>query len=171
MRSLLTCLGIIIGVAAVIAMMEIGQGSSDAIQRTIAKLGANVVQIDPDDSASAGVSTGSGGKVTLTPADCDAIAQEREDSHRAAPNVDCRRPVIFGNRNWYPRNVLGTTADFLLVRDWPIQEGASFTDDDLRAAAVVCLIGQTPARRLFDDESPVGKEVVINGVCIKYWAF
>src|SRR6202043_4040922 len=86
MRSLLTCLGIIIGVAAVIAMMEIGQGSSDAIQKTIAKLGANVVQIDPDDSAPAGVSTGSGGQVPLTPADCEAIAHECDGVHWAAPS-------------------------------------------------------------------------------------
>jgi ABC-type antimicrobial peptide transport system permease subunit len=167
MRSLLTCLGIIIGVAAVIAMMEIGQGSSDAIRKTIAKLGANVVQIDPDDSAYAGVSTGSGGKVTLTPDDCEAIARECEGVRWAAPSVDCRKQVINGNRNWYPRNILGTTTDFLLVRDWPVQEGESFTDDDVRAAAAVCLIGQTPAHRLFDDESPVGKEVVINGVRVK----
>jgi ABC-type antimicrobial peptide transport system permease subunit len=167
MRSLLTCLGIIIGVAAVIAMMEIGQGSSDAIQKTIAKLGANVIQVDPDDSASAGVSTGSGGKVTLTPDDCEAIAHECGGVRWAAPSVDCRRQIIYGNRNWYPRNILGTTADFLRVRDWPIQEGAVFTDDDLRAAAAVCLIGQTPAKRLFDDESPVGKEVMINGVTVK----
>jgi ABC-type antimicrobial peptide transport system permease subunit len=167
MRSLLTCLGIIIGVAAVIAMMEIGQGSSDAIQKTIAKLGANVVQIDPDDSASAGVSTGSGGKVTLTPADCEAIARECDGVRWAAPSVDCRRQVANGNRNWYPRNILGTTPDFLLVRDWPIQEGMSFTDDDVRAATAVCLMGQTPAHRLFDDESPVGKEVMINGVRVK----
>ena len=167
LRSVLTCLGIVIGVAAVIAMMEIGQGSSDAIQKTIAKLGANVVQIDPDSSASAGVSTGSGGKVTLTPADCDAIAKQCDGVRWAAPSVDCRRQVISGNRNWYPRNILGTTPDFLLIRDWVIQEGASFTDDDVRAAAAVCLIGQTPARRLFDDESPIGREVIISGVRVK----
>src|SRR5579872_6471599 len=117
MRSVLTCLGIIIGVAAVIAMVEIGQGSSNAIQQTIAKLGANVVQIDPDDSASSGVSTGSGGRVTLTPDDCDEIARDCDGIRWAAPSVDCRRQVIYGNHNWYPRNILGTTPDFLFVRD------------------------------------------------------
>src|SRR5438067_7696116 len=76
MRSLLTCLGIIIGIAAVIAMMEIGQGCTSSIQQTIASLGANVIQIDPNESVIAGISSGSGGRVTLTPQDADAIRQE-----------------------------------------------------------------------------------------------
>src|SRR5215472_764103 len=95
MRSILTCLGIVIGVAAVIAMMEIGQGSANAIQQTIAKLGANVVQVDPNDAAFAGVSTGSGGRVTLTPDDATAIARECDGVRWAAPSVDCRRQVIY----------------------------------------------------------------------------
>ena len=78
MRSVLTCLGIIIGIAAVIAMTEIGQGSSYAIQQSIASLGANVIQIDPSDSTVGGVSSGAGGKATLTPDDCDAIRRECE---------------------------------------------------------------------------------------------
>ena len=167
MRSILTCLGIVIGVAAVIAMMEIGQGSANAIQQTIAKLGANVVQVDPNDAAFAGVSTGGGGRVTLTPDDALAIARECDGVRWAAPSVDCRKQVIYGNHNWYPRNILGTTPDFIRVRDWPLQEGTTFTDDDVRDANAVCLIGQTPAHRLFDDESPVGKEVLINGVRVK----
>jgi ABC-type antimicrobial peptide transport system permease subunit len=167
MRSILTCLGIVIGVAAVIAMMEIGQGSANAIQQTIAKLGANVVQVDPNDAAFAGVSTGSGGRVTLTPDDALAIGRECDGVRWVAPSIDCRRQVIYGNRNWYPRNILGTTPDFLKVRDWPLQEGEPFTDDDVRGVKAVCLMGQTPAHRLFEDESPVGKEVIINGVRVK----
>ena len=88
MRSLLTCLGIIIGIAAVIAMMEIGQGSSFTIQQTIAKMGANVIQLDPDASNIGGVSTGAGGKATLTPEDCDAINHECDAVRWAAPSVD-----------------------------------------------------------------------------------
>src|SRR5881397_1394448 len=76
MRSALTCVGISIGIAAVIAMVEIGQGSSQAIEQTIAKIGANVVQIDPSDSVKAGVSSGQGAGMNLTPADCDAIRKE-----------------------------------------------------------------------------------------------
>src|SRR5215470_9653925 len=85
MRSALTCLGIIIGIGAVIAMVEIGQGSARAIEETIASLGASVVQIDPSDAVKAGISTGSGGKVTLTTADCDAIRRECSAVRWAAP--------------------------------------------------------------------------------------
>ncbi len=167
MRSILTCLGIIIGVAAVIAMMEIGQGSANAISETISKLGANVVQIDPNDIAPSGISSGGGGRVTLTPEDCEAITRECEGIRWAAPSVDSHRLVVNGNHNWFPRDILGTTPDFLFIRDWPLDEGDCFTEDDVRGASAVCVMGQTPAHRLFEDESPVGKEVIINGVRVK----
>ena len=87
MRSLLTCLGIIIGIAAVIAMMEIGEGSSSAIQSTISKMGANMLMIVPGQTQSAGVSFGNGTRVTLTPSDCKAIADDCPAVKAAAPNV------------------------------------------------------------------------------------
>src|ERR1700722_4377806 len=90
MRSVLTCLGIIIGIGAVIAMVEIGQGSSDAVARTIASLGANVIQIDPSDTSTAGVSTGAGGRATLRPDDFEAIARECGPIRAAAPSGDRR---------------------------------------------------------------------------------
>ena len=164
MRSMLTCLGIIIGIAAVIAMMEIGQGSSYDIKRSIASLGANVIQIDPSASSVAGISTGAGGRPTLTPADCDAIRRECSQIRYAAPSVDCRVQVVYGTHNWAPRNVLGTTPDFLLVREWDLEDGEPFTDDDVRRAACVCLIGKTTAKALFQDASPVGKDVRIKNV-------
>jgi ABC-type antimicrobial peptide transport system permease subunit len=167
-RSILTCLGIVIGIAAVMAISEIGQGSSDVIARTIATLGVSVIQIDPSASSIGGVSTGGGGKVTLTPADCDAILKSCASVRWAAPSVDCRLQVIYENRNWSPRNILGTTPDFLLVREWTkFQGGEPFTADDVRRAACVCLIGQTPARELFGKESPVGKELRIKNVRLK----
>ena len=168
MRSLLTCLGIIIGVASVIAMMEIGQGSSHAIQDSIAKLGANVVQIDPDWTAFQGVSTGTGGAVTLTPEDANSLRRDCPAVRWVAPSVDGRRQVIYGDKNWYPRNILGTTPEYILIRNWPVIEGRNITDDDVRSSAAVCLIGQSTMKRLFDpDESPLNKELLINGVRVK----
>ena len=168
MRSVLTCLGIIIGIGAVIAMVEIGQGSAHAIAHTIETLGAGVVQIDPSDAVKAGISTGSGGRVTLTPADCDAIRRECSAVRWAAPSVDSHMQVICGNRNWSPRNILGTTPDFLLIRNWEdLAQGMPFTEEDVRTAACVCLIGQTPARALFGEESPIGKEVRVKSLRMK----
>src|SRR5437764_2537427 len=103
MRSALTTLGIIIGVAAVIAMMEIGKGSSSAIQQTIASMGANNLLIMPGTASSAGVSFGSGSIITLTPQDAEAILREcRPAVGAVAPVVRARTQVVYGNRNWVP---------------------------------------------------------------------
>ncbi len=164
MRSVLTILGIIIGVAAVIAMMEIGQGSSYSVEQTIASLGANVIQIDPDESVVSGVSSGGGGRVTLTPEDADAMRRECSAVQCVAPSVDCWAQVVYGNRNWHPNNVLGTSPDFLTVRKWELAAGHPFTFDDVRGAAGVCLIGQTVLRQLFGDEPPLGKEIRVRNI-------
>jgi ABC-type antimicrobial peptide transport system permease subunit len=168
MRSLLTCMGIVIGIAAVIALMEVGQGTSETVRQTIASLGVNFIQVEAGASSSSGVHSGAGTCLTLTPQDSEAIVRECSAVRWAAPGVDCRMQVIYGNRNWQPWKILGTTPEYLLVRNWTeLEEGEPFTDSDVRSGARVCLMGQTPARELFGDESPVGKEVRVRGVLLK----
>ena len=115
MRAALTALGIIIGVAAVIIMMEIGKGSSAAIQRTIANMGANNLLILPGTAASGGVSFGAGSVMTLTPQDSEAILKECPAVLSAAPVVRARTQVVYGSRNWVPMYIYGTTPEFLAV--------------------------------------------------------
>jgi ABC-type antimicrobial peptide transport system permease subunit len=168
MRALLTTLGIVIGVGAVIAMMEIGAGSSAAIQKTIATMGANVLLVLPGTAASGGVSFGSGSVTTLTPEDGEAILRDSPSVRNVAPVVRARTQVVYGNRNWVPQQMIGTTAEFLDIRDWAnLAEGDAFTDRDVLNANKVCLIGQTLARELFQGEPPVGKEIRVKNVTFR----
>ena len=168
MRALLTTLGIVIGVGAVIAMMEIGAGSSAAIQKTIATMGANVLLIVPGTAASGGVSFGAGSVTTLTPEDGEAILRDSPAVSSIAPIVRARTQVVYGNRNWVPQQMIGTTAEFLDIRDWSnLAEGDAFTERDVLNANKVCLIGQTLARELFQGEPPVGKEIRVKNVTFR----
>ena len=168
MRSALTTLGIIIGVAAVIAMMEIGNGSSSAIQKTIASMGADIVLVMPGTAASGGVSFGAGSVTTLTPEDGDAILRECPAARAMAPITRARTQVVYGNRNWVPFSIYGTTPSYLDVRDWrDLAEGDIFTDQDVRNAGKVCLLGQTLVRELFQGTSPIGHEVRVKNVAFK----
>ncbi len=168
MRSALTALGVIIGVGAVIAMMEIGQGSKAALQRTIASMGANTLMVQSGAAASGGVSFGSGSVLTLTPQDAEEIGRQCPAIEQVAPIVRARAQVIHGNRNWVPMEINGTTPSYLAVRDWEeLEEGEMFTDRDVRNHSKVCVIGQTLKRELFEDESPLGKEVRIQNVSFR----
>ncbi|MFZ2448156.1 MAG: ABC transporter permease [Syntrophobacteraceae bacterium] len=167
LRAALTTLGIIIGVAAVIAMMEIGHGSSNAIQKTIASMGANNLAVLPGTASSGGVSFGSGSVMTLTPEDGEAIVAECPSVRAAAPIVRARTQVVYGNRNWVPTFIQGTTPNYLDVREWGLEEGEMFTDRDVRNASKVVILGQRLVRELFQGEDPIGKEVRVRNVSFK----
>lgn len=168
LRSALTTLGIVIGVAAVIAMMEIGQGSKQAVQQTIASMGANNLLIQPGAASSGGVTFGFGSVLTLTPDDALEVARQCPAVTQVAPIVRARSQVVYGNRNWVPLYIYGTAPSFLEVRDWEeLTEGTTFTEQDVRGANKVCLIGQTLLRELFQGESPLGHEIRIQNVSFK----
>jgi macrolide transport system ATP-binding/permease protein len=167
MRAALTALGIIIGVAAVIAMMEIGRGSSSSIQRAIANMGANSILVIPGTATSGGVSHGGGSVMTLTPEDSEAVAAGCPAVRATAPVVRARTQVIYANRNWVPVFIYGTTPDFLSIREWGLAAGDAFTDRDVRNASKVCLLGQRLVRELFQGEDPLGKEVRVQNVTFR----
>jgi macrolide transport system ATP-binding/permease protein len=163
-RAALTALGIIIGVAAVIAMMEIGKGSAASIQATMASMGANSLLILPGNASSGGVSYGGGSNTTLTPQDAEAVLRECPTVRAVAPTVRARTQVVYQNKNWVPSYIYGTTPSFLDVREWNLSSGVPFTDRDVRNANKICILGQTLVRELFQNESPIGKEVRLNNV-------
>lgn len=168
MRSALTTLGIVIGVGAVISMTEIGQGSSAAVQKTIASMGANNLLVMPGTASTGGVSFGSGSVITLTPQDADAIDRECPSVNCVAIVVRARTQLTFGNRNYVPLYIYGTTPTFLDVREWTdLEEGEPFSDADVRNGTRVCVIGQTIKRELFDNISPVGKDLRLQNVGFK----
>ena len=168
MRAMLTTLGIVIGVGAVIAMMEIGAGSSSSLKKTIASMGANVLVIRPGTASSGGISFGGGTTTTLTPEDSQAILRECPAIHNAAPMVRARTQVVYGNRNWVPNTMYGTTPAYLDVQDWNIlAEGEPFSERDVFNSNRVCLLGQTLVRELFEGVSPVGKEIRIKNIAFR----
>ena len=168
MRTMLTTLGIVIGVAAVITMMEIGKGATIAIQRTMASMGANTLVILPGAANTGGINYGVGSMMTLTPQDADAIIKECPAVGSVAPIVRARTQLVYGNRNWVPTYIYGTTPSFLQVRDWTdMDEGEAFTEHDVLNSSKVCIVGQTIVRELFGGQSPIGKEVRVRNVAFK----
>jgi ABC-type antimicrobial peptide transport system permease subunit len=167
MRSALTCVGIVIGIAAVIAMMEIGNGIAELNQRAIASLGANALMVQPGAAASGGLSFGGGSTLTLTPQDCDAILREVSSVRAAAPQVGTNGQLVYGHNNWVPMQITGTTPQYLDVREWPLDSGECFTDPDVRNSSKVVLIGQTIVQKLFAGENPIGQELRLANVSLR----
>ncbi|WP_428305124.1 ABC transporter permease [Lacipirellula sp.] len=168
MRSALTALGVIIGVGAVIAMVEISQGSRTSLMATMSTMGANNIMVRSGAAASGGISFGSGTLLTLTPGDAEEIGRDATAIAAAAPVVQIQGQVVYGNRNWIPMSVYGTTPNYLQIRDWEqMQEGEMFSDRDVRNANKVCVIGTTLVKELFDGQSPIGEDIRVKNVSLR----
>lgn len=166
MRSFLTMLGIIIGVAAVIAMLAIGQGAQFSVEQQISALGTNVLIILPGAQQSAGVHMGAGSVTTLTEEDALAIQRECPSVALVSPGTRAGGQVIAGNLNW-ATGIEGTGPDYLEIRKWTVEYGDFYTDQDIKSASKVCVLGKTVADNLFPEQSPVGQNVRIRNVPFK----
>ncbi len=164
LRSFLTMLGIIIGVAAVIAMLAIGQGASDAVKEQIASLGTNVVIVFPFASSQGVVRFQAGATSRLTESDAVAIQAQCPAVKYITPAVRVVAQVIAGTQNWQTQ-IMGVYPDFEQIRNWPVQAGSWYTTSDERTAQKVCVIGQTVATNLFGPGAmPVGATVQIRNI-------
>ena len=163
MRSALTMLGIVIGVGAVIAMLAVGTGARQRISEQISSIGSNLIMVLSGASSAGGIRMGAGTQPTLSLGDSDAIQKEASSVQEVAPILGGVAQVVYGNQNW-STGVTGTSPSMLKVRDWNLSAGRPFTDDDVKSAAKVCLIGQTIVDNLFGSIDPVGQVIRIKKI-------
>ncbi|MEO6844872.1 MAG: ABC transporter permease [Ginsengibacter sp.] len=167
LRALLTMLGIIIGVAAVIAMVAIGQGSKQSIQSQLSSMGSNMITVLPFSNVTVGgggARVASTGLQTLTLKDIKAIQTNAKYISEVSPAVSARGQVVYGNLNW-PTQIMGVSPDYLTIRNWPLKEGVAFNAENVTTAAKVCLIGQTVITNIFPPgEDPLGKIIRFNKI-------
>ena len=163
MRSVLTMLGIVIGVGAVIAMVGIGQGAAQTIQQQIANLGSNIIFVSSGNRNMGGLNLGWGATKSLVREDVTAIVKECPGVASAAPGTQTSAQVVFGNDNWGTR-ITGTTPEYFSIRTWDFQSGSAFTDDDVTMAANVAVIGETVRKNLFVATDAVGKTIRIGNL-------
>ncbi len=161
LRTFLTMLGMVIGVAAVIMMLAIGRGAQFVVDQSIASMGSNLFIVLSGSATAGGVRLGSGAAPTLTAGDAEAIA-ELPSIAAVAPVAPGGAQLVAGGANWSTQ-VTGTTPSYLDVRDWGVESGSAFTDADVRSQTRVALLGQTVVRNLFGDEDAVGRMVSIKG--------
>ncbi len=160
MRSILTMLGIIIGVAAVIAMVAIGQGAQQAVQQRIQSMGSNLLYVSAGTVNKSGLHMGWGSTKTLVEGDVQAILRECPAVAAAAPGAQTSQQVVYENQNWYT-SVQGSTPPYFDIRNWTFASGASFTTDDVQRAANVAVLGRTVVENLFGSTDPIGKTIRI----------
>ncbi len=163
MRSALTMLGIVIGVASVIATVAIGSGATERIQQQIASIGSNLVIILPGSMSTSGLRLGSGNAVTLTESDAKELVAQCPAVAFAAPLVRGAAQIVYGNNNW-ATIIYGVTPDYLTIRDLTVASGAEFTQQDVDSATKVAVIGQTLVDNLFDGADPIGQSIRIRNV-------
>jgi len=164
MRSALTMLGIIIGVAAVIAMVAVGSGATERIQQQIQSIGSNLIIVSPGSVSSNGVRLGSGATASLTEDDAKAIAAECASVAVVAPTVRGNVQVVYGSANW-ATSVQGVTPEYMTIRDYTMLYGQFFTAQDVEAAAKTAVLGETVVQNLFGaDTDPTGQVVIIKNV-------
>ncbi|QDZ28821.1 ABC transporter permease [Noviherbaspirillum sp. UKPF54] len=163
LRSILTMLGIIIGVGAVITMIAVGAGAQARVEEQIKSLGSNLMIIIPGSTMASGVRLGAGANQNLTEDDALAIAKEVPEVQVAAPTNRGSGQVVYGNSNWSTQ-IYGVTPDYFDAREWPLAQGRMFEPAELAGSAKVALIGQTVARQLFGDMDPVDQAIRIRNV-------
>jgi len=164
LRALLTMLGIIIGVASVIAMVAIGQGSKQSIQDQLSSMGSNMITIRPNSNVSAGARLDISSVQTLTLADVDALKKEATYLNAVSPAVSSKGQAINGSLNW-PTTMQGVAVDYLKIRNWPLKEGIAFRESDIHIANKVCLLGQTVVDNIFPPGvDPIGQTIRFNKI-------
>jgi len=166
MRSFLTALGIIIGVGAVIAMVSIGEGAKRGIESRFAAMGTNLLFVSPGSQNARGVHGGWGSVQTLKEEDAAAIGQECPAVMYISPSVSARAQTVYGNKNWNT-SISGTGDRYPEVRNWDVEFGSYFDENQVKAAAKVCVLGADVKTNLFEDEDPVGKVIRVKKIPFK----
>jgi len=163
LRSGLTSLGIIIGVASVVAMLAVGNGARASIEGQVAALGQHLLAVFAGSSRTGGINAGAGSASTLTVQDAEAVAREVADIVAVSPEVTKPAQAVANGRNW-STTLAGESEDYLTIRDWPLAAGAMFTDRDVRTAAKVAVLGSKTANELFGPLDPIGQSVRIGTI-------
>ena len=160
-RTLLTMLGIVIGVAAVICVVAIGDGAQANVERAITNIGANMIWVEAGGVNRGGVRTGSGATKTLTLGDYEAIKEEVPLVTNVTPQADTRVQVVYGNQNW-STPVRGVGPEYLALKNWNVIRGGMYTEADVERANAVCVLGQTVVDQLFGALDPIGETIRVN---------
>ncbi|MFA9392480.1 MAG: ABC transporter permease [Prolixibacteraceae bacterium] len=167
MRSFLTMLGIVIGVAAVIAMLAIGQGSNASIRETISSMGTNLINVMPASQNKGGVHQGRAASPTLVPEDVIYIKNNSTLIEAVSPEIDGSGQIVYGSNNW-PTTVYSGNEDYPFIKKYEIATGRIYTTKEIKSAAKVCLVGQTIIENIFsEDEDPIGKTIRFNNIPFK----